>query len=181
MDEAIDLRDRAPHEIDLQERLRFAADSLVADFGGNVTADHAEALVFSSAEGLLASASVTEFVPILAERRARHAVRSGATAQASADAVPPPASRPEAAQAAVEPPAPTPAPAPASPAPAPESAPAASAAAPTLGPVREAAPPNGSAVAPVFAVPADDMNRLRDHVDRLRVRVSDWRAQQHSR
>ena len=64
-------------EIDLRDRLRFAADSLAADFENELTADHAEELVFSSAEGLLAAASVTDFVPILAERRARLAVRAG--------------------------------------------------------------------------------------------------------
>ena len=64
-------------EIDLRDRLRFAAGSLAADFGDQLTTDRAEELVFSSAEGLLASASVTEFVPVLAERRARLTVRSG--------------------------------------------------------------------------------------------------------
>jgi hypothetical protein len=71
----IDLRD-SPGEVDLSDRLRFAAGSLAADFGETVTAEHAEALVFSSADVLLADASVTEFVPILAERRARLALRS---------------------------------------------------------------------------------------------------------
>jgi hypothetical protein len=71
----IDLRD-GPTEIDLAGRLRFAAGSLAADFGDRLPVDLAEALVFSSAQGLLVSASVTEFVPILAERRARQAFRA---------------------------------------------------------------------------------------------------------
>jgi hypothetical protein len=126
-------------EIDLRERLRFAANALAADFGGNLTADHAEALVFSSAEGLLATASVTEFVPILAERRARLAVRSGAAAPPVTAAAPP-----------------------------------VTVAAP---PVTAAVPTNESTVAPLISVPDETMNRLRDHVDRVRVRVSDWRAE----
>ena len=154
MDEEIDLRDDAPREIDLREGLRFAADSLAAHFGDDLPADHAEALVFSSAEGLLATASVTQFVPILAERRARLAVRSGGTVRPEATVPAPPPAAPAPPEPAVEaPPAPAPAPPPA----------------------------NGSAVAPLLAVPKDDMNRLRDHVDRVRVRVSDWRAEQASR
>jgi hypothetical protein len=39
---------------DLTDRLRFAAGSLAADLGQGLSVDHAEALVFSSAEGLLA-------------------------------------------------------------------------------------------------------------------------------
>lgn len=77
MSDEIELRSPDGNEIDLRDRLRFAADSLAADFRGELSAAKAEALVFSSAEGLLASASVTDFVPILAERRARLAVRSG--------------------------------------------------------------------------------------------------------
>ncbi len=62
--------------IDLTDRLRFAAGSLASDFGGDISVERAEALVFRSAEGLLAAASVTEFVPVLAERRARLTLRS---------------------------------------------------------------------------------------------------------
>lgn len=68
----IDVRD----DVDLHGRLRFAAGSLAADFRGVLTLDRAEELVFTSAERLLAFASVTDFVPILAERQARRAVRS---------------------------------------------------------------------------------------------------------
>ncbi|HYH52168.1 MAG TPA: hypothetical protein VEG38_21710 [Acidimicrobiia bacterium] len=153
MNEEIDVTDGGV-EIDLRDRLRFAADSLAADFNGALTADHAEALVFSSAEGLLATASVTEFVPILAERRARLAVRSGQPA-VSADPVPLTAptsadtpsvwSRPGAETT--------------------DSAPAVASGA------------DGPATEPVFAVAADQLDRLRDRVDLVRVRVADWRAQ----
>ncbi len=47
-------------EIDLRDRLMFAAGSLAADFGEELSVDLAEALVFSSAQGLLVSASVTD-------------------------------------------------------------------------------------------------------------------------
>ena len=128
-------------EIDLTDRLRFAADSLSADFGDALSADSAEALVFSSAEGLLATASVRDFVPILAERRARRAVRSRATA---------PPAVPEATPVEIQPETPP---------------------APALPP----ASPSRSAE-PLLAVPAEHLNRLRDRVDLVRVRVSDWRA-----
>jgi len=130
-------------EIDLTDRLRFAADSLSADFGDALSADSAEALVFSSAEGLLATASVRDFVPILAERRARRAVRSRATA---------PPSVPEATPVEIQP----------------ETAPAPAPALPPASPSRSAEP--------LLAVPAEHLNRLRDRVDLVRVRVSDWRA-----
>jgi hypothetical protein len=67
---------RAMTGIDLTDRLRFAAGSLASDFGGDISVERAEALVFRSAEGLLAAASVTEFVPVLAERRARLTLRN---------------------------------------------------------------------------------------------------------
>ena len=139
MNEDIDVRDDTV-EIDLRDRLRFAADSLAADFNGTVTADHAEALVFNSAEGLLATASVTEFVPILAERRARLAVRSGRPATASVAAATP--------------------------------APAATAAEP---PSVWSRPPEPAAE-PVIAVASEHLDRLRERVDLVRVRVADWRA-----
>jgi len=148
VDEEIDVRDDAV-EIDLRDRLRFAAGALAADFDGTLTADHAEALVFSSAEGLMATASVTEFVPILAERRARLAFRSGETS------APPPV-----AAVLVED-------------------------VPTVElPVVEApsvearlVEGNGSAPEPVFAVGTAELDRLRDRVDLVRVRVADWRAE----
>lgn len=157
MDEEIDLRDDAGlTEIDLRDRLRFAADSLAADFGGELSADHAEALVLSSAEGLLASASVTEFVPILAERRARLAVRSGAAVGPTPIAAEAPAPAAHEAAAVV--------------APAPPSAPPSAAASGIT-------PANGAAAAPMFAVPTGEMERLRERIDQVRVRVSDWRAE----
>ena len=159
MDEEIDLRDPdGGTEIDLTDRLRFAADALAADFSDQLTADYAEALVFSSAEGLLARASVTEFVPILAERRARIAVRSARFAVPDDEV--------------------------AAPAPAVEPAPVAEALPVEMTePVAEtvAAPTNGSTAAPLMAVPSEELARLRDRVDQIRVRVSDWRAEQDRR
>src|SRR5438105_9230272 len=87
----VDENDIETTEIDLRDRLLFAAGSLAADFGEELSVDLAEALVFSSAEGPMVSASVTEFVPILAERRARQAFRSDASAARSAVPVPRPA------------------------------------------------------------------------------------------
>ena len=133
-------------EIDLRDRLRFAADSLAADFGDSLTADRAEALVFSSAQGLLATASVTDFVPILAERRARLAVRAGVAERPAATeavaATPVIQAEPEPAAMVVEAPRPRDTP----------------------------------ATEPLLAVPVDDLDRLRDRVDQARVRLSDWRA-----
>jgi hypothetical protein len=97
-------------EIDLRDRLRFAAGSLAADLGPGLTVDHAEELVFSSAEGLLAAASVTEFVPILAERRARLAIRSAAMARSAAPAPASPVRSEPALPARPAPATPTPAP-----------------------------------------------------------------------
>jgi hypothetical protein len=146
VDEDIDGSDQPSSEIDLRNRLRSAADSLAADFGGTLTADHAEALVFSSAEGLLATASVTEFVPILAERRARLAVRSELrTEQPLPSGAAPRDDRP-----AVEPSTADP------------------------GSTDGAAPrPPG----PLLAIPDEHVDRLRDRVDLIRVRVADWRAE----
>jgi hypothetical protein len=163
--EEIDLRDAGPSslaepkEIDLTDRLRFAAVALAADFGGELTADHAEALVFRSAEGLLARASVTEFVPILAERRARLAVRSGGVGLAVSASAPPAAVALPLASVA--------------PRPEPVAQPPASAPEPPAAP----APTNGSGVAPLMSVPVEDLDRLRDQVDQLRMRVADWRAE----
>ena len=140
-------------EIDLRQRLRFAADSLAADFGDELSADRAQALVFSSAEGLLTSASVTEFVPILAERRARLAARAGTAPSVTASAPPPPAPAP---------PPPPRAPVPAPPPPAPAPAPAASS-------------PAGRRE-PLLAVSVEDMARLRTGVARLKGRLTDWQA-----
>jgi hypothetical protein len=94
-DDTLDLRDGDGPEIDLRDgvdlhqRLRFAAGSLAADFSGEITIALAEELIFNSAEGLLAAASITDFVPILAERRARRAVRSGVRASAAMTPRPP--------------------------------------------------------------------------------------------
>ena len=146
----LDLRDTETNEIDLKNRLRFAADSLAADFA-ELTADRAEALVFSSAEGLLASARVTNFVPIFAERRARLAVRAGAA---------PPESGP------------APAPSPPSPwAPPPPSA-AAPEPPPAVTPSTVSTRPE-----PLMAVPGEEMARLRDGMDQLKERLSGWQAE----
>jgi hypothetical protein len=161
VDEEIDLRDQdGPHEIDLRDRLRFAADALAADFDGQLTADHAEALVFRSAEGLLARASVMEFVPILAERRARLAVRSGGVGVAVSAAAPPAAMALPLASIAppmpvVKPPEPTPEP--------------------------STEPANGLAVAALIEIPVEQLNGLRDRVDRVRAQVAGWRAEQCNR
>lgn len=143
----IDLRDGEERTVDLTNRLRFAAGALAADFGHEVSLDHAEALVFSSAEGLLAAASVTEFVPILAERRARLAVRTAALTR-TPRAVPAPEESPfivlEA--VAVE---------------------------------TDVEPDHG--VPPLMAVPEGVLTRMRHDIERLRLRVSDWRADQDRR
>ena len=140
--------DARTNEIDLRARLRSAAGSLAADFGDEVTVDVAEELVFSSAQGLLALASVTDFVPIFAERRARRAVRSGAAVPASA-AAPAAAASPPPPVAAPSAPVPASVPPPASP---------------------------GAGVAPLLAVPGDTLTRLRDEVERARLRLAGWRA-----
>jgi hypothetical protein len=158
-------------EIDLRDRLRFAADALAADC--ELTADRAEALVFSSAEGLLASASVMEFVPIFAERRARQAVRTGVASPGAAPAQAPAAAPPP---APVPPPASTPPAAPTPPPPAPTPPPAA----PTPPAAAPAPPP---AVAgdvrpePLLAVPEEQIGRLRDGVELVRGRLNGWQAE----
>jgi hypothetical protein len=182
----VDENDIETTEIDLRDRLLFAAGSLAADFGEELSVDLAEALVFSSAEGLMVSASVTEFVPILAERRARQAFRSGASAARSAVPVPRPA---------------VPAPRPSVPSSRPglptfDGAPAGPAAAPPVTAYRPArlvtapppavpvtAPPPSppvtaprQGVVPLLAVPEGDMTKLRDEVERARLRVADWTA-----
>jgi len=139
----VDVRDG----VDLYGRLRFAAGSLAADFTGALPLDVAEELIFSSAEGLLAAASVTDFVPILAERRARRTVRTSGWAPppAAADEPPaPPAAEPPSAD---EPPAP---------------------------PAPQVLPP--PAAEPLLAVPADVLAQLRHGVEGLRGRVDAWRA-----
>jgi hypothetical protein len=147
----IDLRDGEERTVDLTHRLRFAAGSLAADLSDEISLDHAEALVFSSAEGLLAAASVTEFVPILAERRARLAVRSAVLSRGG----PAPVAPAREIEASL--------------------------------PVLEAVPvetedhavPSG--VEPLMAVPERDLTRLRNDIERLRMQVADWRADQRRR
>ena len=159
MAEGIPTGDGEGIEIDLRDRLIFAAGSLAADFVGALPTARAEELVFSSADRLLALASVTEFVPILAERDARRTIRigGGPTARAQSPvpapriSVPPP-------QSAV--PAPRPA-VPARPAPAAQAPP----------------PAPAVAVAPLVAVPDDELTRLWDRVERARQRVAEWQAQ----
>ncbi|MDQ1502307.1 MAG: hypothetical protein QOD57_34 [Actinomycetota bacterium] len=143
-----------PGEIDLTDRLRFAACALAADFGDRLPAQLAEALVFSSAQGLLVSASVTEFVPILAERRARQAIRAGAAAgPRPARAAWSPSSLPIA------------------------NGPAAPTARPAGPPVPAApAPPLAAPVEPLFALPENQLVRLRVEVERAQMRLADWKA-----
>jgi hypothetical protein len=220
----LDLRDETalagvnpapPGEIDLTDRLRFAASALAADFGDRLPADLAEALVFSSAQGLLVSASVTEFVPILAERRARQAIRAGAAtaplpARAAVPvprpAVPTPRPRVPTPRPAVPAPKPAvPAPRPAVPSSQPSvptpggptrsftaprpalpwsppsfpipNGPAPTAARPTAAPVPiTPAPPAATPVEPLFALPESQLVRLRDEVERARMRLADWKA-----
>ena len=171
-------------EIDLRDGLIFAAGSLAADFGEGLPTDRAEELVFSSADRLLAVASVTEFVPILAERDARRAIRSGGGLVARAQApVPTPRIAVPTPRPAVPAPRPAvPAPMAAVPVPRPgfpagdgPSLPA-SAAAP---PARPAAtrPVTAAAVAPLVAVPDGQLTRLRDRVEQARQRVAEWQAE----
>jgi hypothetical protein len=116
----------------------MSKDGLTQVAGRGVWVNEAE-----YAEGLLSAASVTEFVPILAERRARLAARSAAWDEPVVAAIP------------VEY-----VPVPAVPAPA------------APGPV---------GAAPLLAIPPRDLTRLRNDVQRVRMRVSDWRADVRSR
>jgi hypothetical protein len=193
-------------EIDLRDRLLFAAGSLAADIGEALPAERAEELIFTSADRLLAVASVTEFVPILAERHARRLVRSGAVPTMAQGPVPGPRIGVPTPRPAVPAPRPAvPAPRPAVPlprsgftggtghtgaatAPAPPSAPpAARPANPPAGPVTP--PPSAPAPAvppgittprpgsaPLLAVPDGQLTRLRDDVERARRRVAEWQA-----
>jgi hypothetical protein len=198
----IDLTEDTTLEIDLRDRLLFAAGSLAADYGDSLPVDLAEALVLSSAQGLLVSASVTEFVPILAERRARQSLRSSATVPSPPQAAVPvprtvvPTPRPAVPAPRPAVPAPRPevpssrpgVPTPNGPAPAPRTSAAPSAhavepAAPSPVPAASAPTPAPSAtevpgVAPLVAVPEDQMARLRGDMERARRRVAAWRAEQ---
>ena len=187
--------DGAGIEIDLRDRLLFAAVSLAADFGEELPVDRAEELVFRSAEPLLAMASVTEFVPILAERRARQAVRAGAGGPTPARAAVPvprpavPVPRPAVPASRPAVPAPRPAvpssgpgvsgsggplPWPATPA-RPTGPPPAPA--PPVAPRSEpTAAPGPAPGAPRLAVTEGELTRLRDEVERVRRRVAEWRA-----
>lgn len=60
----------------LEDRLRWAAESLTIEFGGISQAD-AERLIFDVAERFLSDAKVAQFVPTFATRRARQLLRSG--------------------------------------------------------------------------------------------------------
>jgi hypothetical protein len=163
----VDENDVEATEIDLRDRLLFAAGSLAADFGDELSVDLAETLVFSSAQGLLVSASVTEFVPILAERRARQPFRAAARSSV-------PVPRPSGPMVV-----PVPAPRPAPPFIAPPPAPpvAVSAAAPAGASQGPAPGSDTDGVAPLLSVPQGDMTRLRDEVERARVRVAEWTAE----
>ena len=75
----------------LENRLRWAAESLTMEFQGISQAD-AERLVFEVAEQFLSDAKVAQFVPTFATRRARQLLRSGlpgSTALAEALFAPP--------------------------------------------------------------------------------------------
>lgn len=60
----------------LADRLRLVAESLNAQFHGLSKAD-AERLVLAAAHDVLSSASVMQFVPTFAERRARSLLQTG--------------------------------------------------------------------------------------------------------
>ena len=60
----------------LEDRLRWAAESLTIEFQGVSQAD-AERLVFEVADHFLSDAKVAQFVPTFATRRARQMLRSG--------------------------------------------------------------------------------------------------------
>ena len=60
----------------LEDRLRWAAESLTIEFQGVSQAD-AERLVFDVTEQFLSDAKVPQFVPTFATRRARQVLRSG--------------------------------------------------------------------------------------------------------
>ena len=60
----------------LEDRLRWAAESLTIEFQGISQAD-AERLVFEVTEQFLSDAKVAQFVPTFATRRARQLLRSG--------------------------------------------------------------------------------------------------------
>jgi hypothetical protein len=70
----------------LEDRLRWAAESLTVEFRGISQAD-AERLVFEVAEEFLSDAKVAHFVPTFATRRARQLLRSGQARGASLTAV----------------------------------------------------------------------------------------------
>jgi hypothetical protein len=60
----------------LAERLRFAVESLNDEFEGLSKSD-AERLIFQAAQEVLSAASVVQFVPTFAERRARQILHGG--------------------------------------------------------------------------------------------------------
>ena len=79
----------------LVDRLRVVAESLNAEFRALSRAD-AERLVFTAAKEVLSSASVVQFVPTFAERRARHLLHNGrgpATERAPKEPSPAPSDR----------------------------------------------------------------------------------------
>jgi hypothetical protein len=144
-------------EIDLRDKLIFAAGSLAADFGGALSADRAEELVFTSADRLLAAASVTDFVPILAERDARRTIRTG---RAGPVTVSLPAVRcdPVTVEAPVE------------------AIPVETVAveSPTLETTTVAEPP--VAASPLLALPDGQLTELRGGVERARERLAEWQT-----
>lgn len=76
----------------LVDRLRVVAESLNAEFR-ELSRAHAESLVFRAAQEVLSAASVLQFVPTFAERRARHLLHNGrapATEHAAKESSPAP-------------------------------------------------------------------------------------------
>lgn len=66
----------------LEDRLRWAAESLTIEFRG-ISQSDAERLLFEVAEQFLSDAKVAQFVPTFATRRARQLLRSGQAGGAS--------------------------------------------------------------------------------------------------
>ena len=62
---------------DLRAQLRAAAESLAALCGGDV--DRAEQVMLESARDIIRDATVLQYAPVLASRRARQRLRNGAT------------------------------------------------------------------------------------------------------
>lgn len=77
----------------LVERLRLVAGSLTAEFR-DLSRTDAERLMFAAAQEVLSEASVAQFVPTFAERRARRLLRAGQPIPRPGPDVPGPRSSP---------------------------------------------------------------------------------------